>query len=142
MNHATKSIACAALCFLLSSLLPPAAYSQDFSSIDNDLQQLETLINDTLRNTEAHEQLLQNLKQNLDESGQLIESYENTIAGQEKLLKDLQQHLDELSAIYRTQSALSARYAKSSKFWKLFTLIALPAAAALSGGLVYLAVAP
>jgi DNA repair ATPase RecN len=105
-----KSTAFAALCFLLFSLLPRAAHSQDFSSIDADLRQLQNLISDTLRNTEAHETLLQTLKQNLDESGQLIESYETTIAAQEKLLKDLQKHLDELSAIYKTQAELSAKY--------------------------------
>jgi hypothetical protein len=35
-----------------------------------------------------------------------------------------------------TQPALSAKYEKSSKFWKTFTLIAVPAAAIVSGGLV------
>jgi septal ring factor EnvC (AmiA/AmiB activator) len=133
----SPTFAFTALCFLLFLLLPQAAPSQDFSSIDSDLQQLQNLINDTLRNTEAHETLLQTLKQNLDESGQLIESYETTIAGQEKLLKDLQKHLDELSVIYKMQAALSAKYAKSSKFWKIFTLIAIPATAAISAGVVW-----
>ena len=109
MNQTTKSITCAAFCFLLSSLSPPAAPSQDFSSIDSDLQQLQNLITDTLRNTEAHETLLQTLKQNLEESGQLIENYETTIAEQEKLLKDLQKHLDELSAIYKKQAKAVSR---------------------------------
>jgi hypothetical protein len=34
------------------------------------------------------------------------------------------------------QSELSAKYEKSSKFWRTFTLIAVPAAALLSGGIV------
>jgi DNA repair ATPase RecN len=105
--------------------------------MDTNLQQLQNLINDTLRNTEAHETLLQTLKQNLDESGQLIESYETTIAEQEKLLRDLQKHLDELSAIYKTQAALSAKFERSSKFWKIFTLIAIPTTAAISGLVVW-----
>jgi hypothetical protein len=35
-----------------------------------------------------------------------------------------------------TVSDLSAKYEKSSKFWRTFTLIAVPAAALLSGGIV------
>ena len=138
MNRPLKSSACAALCFLLSLPLPRAAYSQGFSSINNDLLQLENLIGDTLRNAETQETLLQNLKQNLDESGQLLGSYESTIAAQENLLRDLQNHLDELSAIYNKQSSLSARYAKSSRFWRAFTLAGIPAAALLSGILVFI----
>jgi hypothetical protein len=34
------------------------------------------------------------------------------------------------------QSDLSAKYEKSSKFWRTFTLIAVPVAALLSGGIV------
>jgi hypothetical protein len=52
----------------------------------------------------------------LDESGHLIENYEATITAQENLLKGLQSSLDELSAIYRTQVPLSAKYEKSSRF--------------------------
>jgi hypothetical protein len=37
-----------------------------------------------------------------------------------------------MSETYRKQSALSAKYEKSSRFWKTFTLIAVPAAAVLS----------
>jgi DNA repair ATPase RecN len=136
MNR-TKLSACAALCFLLSSLLPPAAHSQGFSSIDNDLQQVQNLIDDTLSNTAAQERLLQTLKQNLDESGQLIESYETTIAAQENLLRGLQSSLAEMSETYRTQAFLSAKYEKSSRFWKTFTLIAVPVTAAISAGMVW-----
>jgi hypothetical protein len=52
-------------------------------------------------------------------------------------LRNLQERLDAMSETYRTQSALSERYEKSSRFWKAFTLIAVPAAALLSGGVVW-----
>ena len=127
------------LCFFCSLLLPRAAYSQDFSSINNDLDQLETLIADTLKNTEQQQKQLDDLKRSLDESGNLIGNYESIIAERESLLRDLQARLNEMSAIYRTQSALLAKYERSSRFWKTFTLIGVPAAALLSGGLVYAA---
>jgi hypothetical protein len=41
--------------------------------------------------------------------------------------------LKEMSETYKTQSLLSKKYARSSKFWKTFTLIGIPAAAILSG---------
>ena len=123
--------------FLLSS---QAVWSQDFSSIDTDLQALENLIKDTIANTEEQQKLLANLKLNLDESGNLIESYESIIQGQENLLKDLQIQLNAMSETYRMQSSLSAKYERSSKFWRTFTIIAVPAAAVISGGVVYAAV--
>ena len=121
------------LCCLL---LSPASYSQDFSSIEQDLEQLENLIADTLLNTEEQQKLLADLRQSLNESGNLIENYESIITGQENLLTDLQSQLDKMSETYRKQSALSVKYEKSSKFWRTFTLIAVPVAAALSGGIV------
>ena len=126
-----------AFCCLFSLVLSPAALPQDFSSIDNDLQQLENLIINTLSNTEEQQKLLEDLRKSLDESGNLIGSYESIITGQESLLATLQTRLSEMSEIYRTQSSLSAKYEKSSKFWKTFTLIGIPAAALLSGGLVW-----
>jgi hypothetical protein len=42
-----------------------------------------------------------------------------------------------MSETYRTQSSLSAKYEKSSRFWKIFTLVGVPAAALLSGVLVW-----
>jgi hypothetical protein len=42
-----------------------------------------------------------------------------------------------MSETYRKQAALSAKYERSSKFWKTFTLIAVPAAALISGGVVF-----
>jgi hypothetical protein len=42
----------AVMCFFFSSLSSQAAWSQDFSSLDHDLAQLENLINDTIANTQ------------------------------------------------------------------------------------------
>jgi len=64
-----------ALFFIFSSLSSPVVFAQDFSSIDNDLQTLEDLINDTLTNTQEQQKLLEDLRRNLDESGNLIASY-------------------------------------------------------------------
>jgi len=131
-----QSIAFALLCTFFS-LSSPAAYSQDFSSIDNDLQTLESLINDTLVNTQEQQKLLEDLKKNLDESGNLIASYKNTIQEQENLLANLREQLNAMYETYRKQSALSARYAQSSKFWRTFTIIAIPVTAVISGTLVW-----
>ena len=125
------------MCFFCFSLSSQGVWPQDFSSIDRDLAQLEALIADTLLNTEEQQKLLNDLKANLDESGNLIASYENTIQEQEKLLKDLQARLTEMSETYRKQSALSARYEKSSKFWRTFTLITIPVTALISGTVVW-----
>jgi chromosome segregation ATPase len=112
-------------------------FSQDFSSIERDLSELESLIQDTLENSREQQKQLDGLRKNLAESGELIGSYETIIAGRENLLKDLQARLNEMSETYRMQSALSEKYEKSSRFWKTFTLIAVPAAAILSGALVW-----
>ena len=133
----SKFRALSALCCFLCLGSLPAAWSQDFLSIDGDLEQLENLIHDTLRNTREQELLLEDLKKNLEENGSLIGHYETIISERENLLRDLQTRLAEMSETYRMQSALSAKYERSSKFWKIFTLIAVPAAAALSGGIVY-----
>jgi DNA repair ATPase RecN len=117
--------------------LPRAAFSQDFSSIDRDLTELENLIQDTLANSEEQQKQLDDLRKNLAESGELIGNYENTITERESLLRDLQERLSEMSETYRKQSALSAKYEKSSRFWRTFTLIAVPATALLSGALVW-----
>ena len=125
------------LFFIFSLLFSQAAWSQDFSSIDRDLTALENLIADTISNTEGQQKLLEDLRQNLSESGNLIDSYGNIIQGQENLLAELQTRLNEMSETYRMQSALSAKYEKSSKFWKTFTLVAIPVTALISGGIVY-----
>ena len=128
------------LFFFCSSLFSQAVLSQDFTSVDTDLQTLENLIRDTIANTEEQQKLLENLKTNLNESGNLIASYEKTIQEQEVLLANLRSRLNEMSETYRTQSLLSARYARSSKFWRTFTIIAIPVTAAISGAVVWGAV--
>jgi len=126
-----------ALFFIFFSLSSQDAFAQDFSSIDNDLQTLESLINDTLTNTQEQQKLLEDLKKNLDESGNLIASYKNIITEQEKLLAGLREQLNAMYETYRKQSQLSARYAQSSKFWKTFTLVAIPVTAVISGSIVW-----
>jgi uncharacterized protein YukE len=123
--------------FLLSS---QAVWSQDFSSIDTDLQALEDLIADTLTNTQEQQKLLEDLRQSLSESADLIASYENIITERENLLRNLQAHLAEMYETYKRQSALSAKYEKSLKLWRNCTLIGIPAAALLSGVVVWAAV--
>jgi hypothetical protein len=122
---------------LLLSVSLSELQAQGLSSIESDLEQLESLIVDTLLSSEEQQRLLEDLKKNLDESGNLIDSYESIIAGQESLLWGLQTQLSEMSGIYRTQSSLSAKYERSSKAWKIFTLAGIPLAALLSGGLVW-----
>ena len=112
---------------VLSSPLP----ASEFSNIDGDLEKLENLISDTLRDTEEQRKQLDDLQRNLSESGNLIADYESVITEREKSLRDLQNRLNEMSEIYRRRSALSERYAKNSRFWRTFTLIAVPAAAGL-----------
>jgi len=123
----------AVILFIFSYLSSPAVYSQDFSSIDQDLAQLESLINDTLANTQEQQKQLEDLKKNLNASAELINSYENTIKEQETLLADLRKQLNAMSETYKMQSQLSAKYAQSSKFWRTFTLIAIPVTAIVSG---------
>ena len=132
-KYATVLVFLCACCLLFS----PELYSQDFSSIDRDLDQLEGLILTTMQNTEEQQRLLENLLQQLNESGNLIENYENITNRQELLLVELQHRLNEMSETYRMQSSLSAKYERSSKFWRTFTMIAVPVTAVLSGGLVW-----
>jgi septal ring factor EnvC (AmiA/AmiB activator) len=139
MRVLLQSFAAAVLYCIFLLLLPQDVFSQEFSSIGSDLDQLENLINDTVMNIQEQQKQLEDLKKNLEKSGSLIERYEIIIAERESLLKDLRIRLSEMSEIYRTQSVLSVKYEKSSRFWRNFTLIAVPAAALLSGGLVYAA---
>ena len=127
----------AVMCFFLFLLSPRDVYAQGFSLLDSDLTQLENLINDTIASMTEQQILLEDLKKNLDESGNLIASYEQIIQEQENLLKDLRIRLQEMSETYRMQSQLSAKYEKSSKFWKTFTIIAIPVTALISGGIVW-----
>jgi len=129
-----------ALFFLLFLALSQAVFSQDFSSVDMDLAQLEDLINDTIANTQEQQRLLEDLKRNLNESADLIANYSNIIREQENLLANLRGQLTAMSETYRMQSQLSARYARNSKFWRTFTLIAIPVTALVSGTIVWAAV--
>jgi septal ring factor EnvC (AmiA/AmiB activator) len=117
-------------CFLLLSLSSSALCAQeplpDFSSIDRNLEELETLIGNTLSSSETLMQQLHDLRENLN-------GRETSITAQENLLRELRQRLGALSETYRAQSALSARYERSSRFWRTFTLVGIPAAALLSG---------
>jgi DNA repair exonuclease SbcCD ATPase subunit len=134
-----KPSAAFALFCIWSLLSSQAALPQDFSSVDSDLQALENLINDTMSNMEEQQKLLEDLRRSLSESGHLIENYERIMSERELLLQNLQARLNEMSETYRKQSALSAKYERSSKFWKTFTLIGIPAAALISGIVVYAA---
>ena len=132
------SVLCFFCCLLsLQASFAQSAAKQDFSLIDTDLQMLENLINDTITNTEEQQKLLEDLKQSLDESGNLIANYESIITEQENLLKELQTYLKEMSETYRMQSGLSARLERSSRFWKIFTIVAIPVTALISGGIVW-----
>jgi uncharacterized protein YukE len=130
-------IAAIAICFFSCLHFSQVVFSQDFSSVDSDLQTLENLLADTIANTEEQQKLLESLNQSLSESGILIDNYGNIITEQENLLKDLQTQLSEMSETFKTQSGLLARYERNSKFWRTFTLIAVPAAAVISGGIVW-----
>ena len=135
LSKRLKKIALFLLLFFC--LFSQAAFAQDFSSIDTDLQTLENLISDSIANTQEQQKLLEDLRMNLSESGILIADYEIRIQEQEKLLLTLRGQLNEMSETYKMQSALSATYAKRYKFWRTFTLIAIPVTALLSGGIVW-----
>jgi septal ring factor EnvC (AmiA/AmiB activator) len=132
-----KKYAALALFFFLFLLSSRDAFSQSFSSIDQDLTKLEDLINDTIANTQEQQKLLEDLKQSLNESEGLINNYANIIQEQENLLASLRGQLNAMSETYRMQSQLSAKYAQNSKFWRTFTLIAIPVTALISGGVVW-----
>jgi hypothetical protein len=124
-------------CFLLVSLSSSALFareqSPDFSSIDKNLEALETLISDTLSSSETLAQQLTDLKENLTEQERILNERETSIAAQESLLRELRQQLSEMSQTYKALSDLSVKYERSSRFWRTFTLIGIPVAALLSG---------
>jgi signal recognition particle GTPase len=92
------------------------------------------LISDTLNSNE-------NLQKQLESLNQILNEKDISTTKQEKLLKELQTQLKEMSETYKTQSQLSKKYARSSKFWKTFTLIGIPTAAVISGVVVGLVMA-
>jgi septal ring factor EnvC (AmiA/AmiB activator) len=90
---------------LLLSLLPWALSAQesspDFSSIENNLEQLESLIEDTLNTNETLTKQLADLNLILNEKELLIDE-------QEALLTELQTQLNGMSETYKTLSSLYA----------------------------------
>ena len=144
------SLVCALVLLLFSSALPSALCAQEpppsFSSVADNLDALENLIAATLNDNETLTQQLQLLQQNLtereallSEREQLLSGKEKTLTVQENLLRELRQQLGAMSSIYKEQSALSAKYERRYRRWKTFTLIGIPAAALISGGLTALA---
>lgn len=126
---------CLLLLFSVQSL---QLWSQDMPGIYGNLDALESLIEDTLLQSETQLTQLEALNKILSENEQTIASNERLLSGQEKLLGDLRKQLNSMSEIYTKQSDLSAKYERSSAFWKKFTLIGLPVTALISGGLTAL----
>jgi septal ring factor EnvC (AmiA/AmiB activator) len=120
--------------FCLSRALYAEQPSPDFASIASNLDTLEALIQDTLSNNEELTRQLRDLRANLNEREALLDRQENS-------LTTLRQQLQEMSQTYRERSALSEKYERSSKFWKTFTLVGIPAAALISGLTVGLVIA-
>ena len=130
----------AVLLFVFSSLFSQAVYAQDFSSVDQDLQQLEALIKDTIANTEPQERLLHDLRESLQESESIIANYESRIQEQEILLQNLQAQLQAMSETYHQRSTLSGKSEQRLKFWKTFTIVGIPTTAVISGVVVWVLV--
>jgi len=93
LKKSSPHFTAAVILFIFSYLSSQALYSQDFSSIDQDLAQLESLINDSIANTQEQQKQLEDLKKNLTASANLIDNYETTIKEQETLLADLRKQL-------------------------------------------------
>jgi hypothetical protein len=58
---------------------------------------------------------------------------EQSLQKQEQLLTELRTQFNEMSKTYKTLSASYAKSEASSRFWKNFTLIGIPAAVVISG---------
>ena len=117
-----------ALC-LISLLLSFPLYSQEPPSIYDNLDKLESLLLDTLSNSETQSRQLDDLSRTLAENEQILHE-------REQLLTDLRTQLTAMSETFQKQSDLSAKYERSSKFWKRFTLIGIPVTAVISAGVV------
>ncbi|GHU87709.1 hypothetical protein FACS189476_03580 [Spirochaetia bacterium] len=122
-----KSRHCFAVFCLISLLLSFPLYSQEQSSIYDNLDKLESLLLDTLSNSETQSRQLEDLNRTLAENEQILR-------GREQLLTDLRAQLTAMSETYQKQSDLSAKYGRSSRFWKTFTLIGIPVTAVISAG--------
>ena len=118
----------AVFCLMFLSLLRPLC-SQEPPSIYDNLDKLESLLLDTLNNSEAQSRQLADLSKTLAENEQIMREREH-------LLTDLRTQLTEMSETFRKQSLLSAKYERSSRFWKRFTLVGIPATAIISAVVV------
>ncbi|GHV64986.1 hypothetical protein AGMMS49587_18460 [Spirochaetia bacterium] len=116
-----------AVCCLISLLLSFPLYSQEPPSIYDNLDKLESLLLDTLSNSETQSRHLEDLNRTLAENEQILR-------GREQLLTDLRAQLTAMSETFQKQSDLSAKYGRSSRFWKTFTLIGIPVTAVISAG--------
>jgi uncharacterized protein HemX len=116
---------------ILLLALSPALFAQesqpDLSDIDKSLEELQSLIEDTLSNEQQQTQRLDNLNQILAENERLLSE-------RETLLQTLKTQLADLSETYKRQSELSKKYERDSRFWRTFTLVGIPAAVVISGG--------
>jgi septal ring factor EnvC (AmiA/AmiB activator) len=117
--------------FLLFLALSPALSAQetqpDLSSIDRQMEELQSLIDDTLNNEQQQIQRLNDLSQILAENERLLSE-------RETLLQTLKVQLADLSETYKMQANLSRKYERSSRFWRTCTLVGIPAAVAISAG--------
>jgi uncharacterized coiled-coil protein SlyX len=111
----------------LSLSLP--LYSQEPPSIYDNLDKLESLLLDTLSNSEAQNKQLEDLNKTLAENEQIMQE-------RERLLTDLRAQLTAMSETFQKQSDLSAKLERSSRFWKTFTLVGIPVTAVISAGVV------
>ncbi|GHV06444.1 hypothetical protein FACS189485_14970 [Spirochaetia bacterium] len=82
---------------------------------------------DTLSNSEQQSRQLEDLNRTLTENEQILHE-------REQLLTDLRTQLTAMSETFQKQSDLSAKYERSSRFWKRFTLIGIPVTAVISAG--------
>jgi uncharacterized membrane protein YccC len=116
---------------LLFLALSPALFAQesqpDLSAIDRQMEELQSLIDDTLNNEQQQ-------MQRLDDLNLILAENERLLAERETLLQTLKTQLADLSETYKMQANLSRKYERSSKFWRTFTLVGIPAAILISGG--------
>jgi septal ring factor EnvC (AmiA/AmiB activator) len=83
----------------------------DFSSIDSNLERLETLITDTLNSSET-------LTQQLADLDQILNEKEQSLYEREQLLTKLRTQFNEMSETYKTLSASYAKSEANSRFWE------------------------
>ncbi|GHU72742.1 hypothetical protein FACS189450_11120 [Spirochaetia bacterium] len=118
---------CSSVFCLISLLLSFPLYSQEPPSIYDNLDKLESLLLDTLSNSEQQSRQLEDLNRTLAEN-------EKIMSEREQLLTGLRVQLTAMSETFQKQSDLSAKYEHSSRFWKTFTMIGIPVTAVISAG--------